>query len=58
MHMASGYAALMAAYYIGPAASHPEDEEEEPDEKAPANIPIVVLGTGLLWFGWFGVSGF
>src|SRR5690606_10396858 len=24
---------------------------------APANIPFVLLGTGLLWFGWFGFNG-
>jgi ammonia channel protein AmtB len=23
----------------------------------PANVPCVVLGTALLFFGWFGVSG-
>jgi ammonia channel protein AmtB len=53
--MSSGYAALVAAYYIGPAAPQPESDAE-PAEKEPANIPIVVLGACLLWFGWFGVS--
>jgi Amt family ammonium transporter len=25
-------------------------------EHVPANIPFVVLGTGMLWFGWFGFN--
>ena len=30
--------------------------EEQKTIHAPANIPFVLLGTGLLWFGWFGFN--
>jgi Amt family ammonium transporter len=53
--MSSGYAALVAAIYLGPSmkASQHDDMFEM---KEPANVPYVVLGTALLFFGWFGVS--
>ena len=45
VHMSAGIAALAGAIYLG--------KRQERIEK-PANIPFVILGTGLLWFGWFG----
>ena len=49
VHMSAGLAALAASIYLkGDKASDPH---------APANIPFVLLGTGLLWFGWFGFNG-
>ncbi|WP_306589968.1 ammonium transporter [Geothrix sp. 21YS21S-4] len=51
VHMTAGLAALVGAYVLGPrrdfdsGAAHP-----------PANIPYVILGTGMLWFGWFGFN--
>lgn len=47
VHMSAGIAALAGAIYLG--------KRKERIEK-PANIPYVILGTGLLWFGWFGFN--
>lgn len=49
VHMSAGFAALAAAIYL-----RSKDEAKAP--MAPANIPFVLLGTGLLWFGWFGFN--
>ena len=47
VHMSAGFAALAGAFYLG--------KRKEIDH-TPANIPYVILGTGLLWFGWFGFN--
>jgi len=47
VHMSAGIAALAGAIYLG--------KRKNKIEK-PANIPFVILGTGLLWFGWFGFN--
>lgn len=49
VHISAGCAALAAAIYMGKR----KDGEEVP---TPANIGFVLLGTGLLWFGWFGFN--
>lgn len=49
VHMSAGFAALAAAIYL-------RDKKEVKAPIAPANIPFVLLGTGLLWFGWFGFN--
>jgi len=51
VHMSAGFAALAAAIVLGRRRSH-----KEGDVHAPANIPYVLLGTGMLWFGWFGFN--
>lgn len=48
VHMSAGFAALAAAIYI--------KDKTEKTAATPANIPFVLLGTGLLWFGWFGFN--
>ena len=47
VHMSAGLAALAGALYLG--------KRKQLIER-PANIPYVILGTGLLWFGWFGFN--
>ena len=47
VHMSAGFAALAGALFLG--------KRKEVDDQ-PANIPFVILGTGLLWFGWFGFN--
>jgi Amt family ammonium transporter len=49
VHASSGIAALVAALAIGRRASNGERME-------PHDIPMTVLGAGLLWFGWFGFN--
>ncbi|WP_373512768.1 ammonium transporter [Persicitalea sp.] len=51
VHMSAGWAALAGALYLKRRKSH-----VEASVLPPANIPFVLLGTGLLWFGWFGFN--
>ena len=51
VHMSAGWAALAGALLLGRRKSHIAQEAH-----TPANIPFVLLGTGLLWFGWFGFN--
>ena len=51
VHMSAGFAALAGAMFLGRRQSHLAREEH-----VPANIPFVLLGTGMLWFGWFGFN--
>ncbi len=51
VHMSAGWAALAGALYLKRRKSH-----VEASILPPANIPFVLLGTGLLWFGWFGFN--
>ncbi len=51
VHMSAGFAALAGAIVLGRRQSH-----EQGAVHAPSNIPHVLLGTGMLWFGWFGFN--
>ena len=51
VHMSAGFAALVGAILLGRRRSHIKKEKH-----TPSNIPYVILGTGLLWFGWFGFN--
>ena len=51
VHMSAGFAALAGAMFLGRRKSHLANEAHEP-----ANVPYVLLGTGMLWFGWFGFN--
>jgi Amt family ammonium transporter len=51
VHMSAGYAALAGAMFLGPRTGFSDMKHSEP-----ANIPYVILGTGMLWFGWFGFN--
>jgi Amt family ammonium transporter len=51
VHMSAGFAALAGAMVLGRRNAHRNGEPH-----TPANIPFVILGTGMLWFGWFGFN--
>jgi Amt family ammonium transporter len=51
VHISSGVAALVAALVLGPRVKRESDRFE------PHDVRLVVLGAGLLWFGWFGFNG-
>ena len=51
VHISAGCAALAGALVLKRRKVHIERQETHP-----ANIPYVLIGTGLLWFGWFGFN--
>lgn len=51
VHVTAGSSALAAALVIG------KRKDSGLKESKPNNIPYVILGAGLLWFGWFGFNG-
>lgn len=50
VHISSGISGLVLAIVVG------KRREFHQTEYRPHNIPFVVLGAGLLWFGWFGFN--
>jgi Amt family ammonium transporter len=65
VHISAGLSALAAALVLGrrkgcgiPWKEHMKAaKKESASEFKPTNIPYVMLGAGLLWFGWFGFNG-
>ncbi len=51
VHLTCGAAALASVLAIGARRGHPRAQF------IPHNLPMTLLGTGLLWFGWFGFNG-
>ncbi len=50
VHVSAGISALVAAIMLGKRKGYPEHP------MPPHNLPLTVLGAGLLWFGWFGFN--
>ena len=46
VHATAGFAALASVYFVG----------RRPEKTEPNNIPLVAVGTALLWFGWYGFN--
>lgn len=51
VHITAGAAALAGAIVLKRRKSHIDKTSQHP-----ANVPYVLIGTGLLWFGWFGFN--
>jgi ammonium transporter, Amt family len=51
VHISSGVTALVACIMIGKRKGYPSDEMR------PHNLTMTLLGTGILWFGWYGFNG-
>ena len=65
VHVSAGISALAAALVVGrrsgfavPWRTHMKaiDQKDKVTEFKPTNIPYVILGAALLWFGWFGFN--
>ena len=50
VHVSSGVAALVAAVMLGKRRGYGTEEMR------PHNLPMTLLGAGILWFGWFGFN--
>jgi Amt family ammonium transporter len=50
VHLSSGISALAALIFLGKRHGFPQER------MAPHNLPLTMLGVGLLWFGWFGFN--
>jgi Amt family ammonium transporter len=51
VHLNAGIAGLVAAYVLGPRRGYGSEN------LAPYDLALAVIGTGLLWVGWFGFNG-
>ncbi len=47
VHATAGFAALASVIYVG---------KRKDTKSVPNSIPLVAIGTGLLWFGWYGFN--
>jgi Amt family ammonium transporter len=47
VHATAGFAALASVFYVG---------KRRDKESPPNSIPLIAIGTGLLWFGWYGFN--
>ncbi|CAE8622715.1 unnamed protein product [Polarella glacialis] len=52
VHMAGGVGALTGAVWAGPR----KGRWENPEEFDPHSLPLIILGTFILWFGWYGFN--
>jgi Amt family ammonium transporter len=50
VHLSSGISALVLAIFLGKRKGYPHER------MTPHNLPMTLLGAGLLWFGWFGFN--
>src|SRR6185436_10932685 len=50
VHLSSGMSALVFAKVLGPRLGWPQKQMR------PHNLPMALLGAGILWFGWFGFN--
>jgi Amt family ammonium transporter len=50
VHVTAGFSALVCALYMGSRRGY--GREPMP----PHNLPLTIIGAGLLWFGWFGFN--
>lgn len=53
VHLVGGIGAVCGAVAVGPR----HGRYDNPDDFLPHNIPLLLLGTILLWFGWYGFNG-
>ena len=52
VHISAGVSALAAAIVLGRRKGVTKSDEVRPN-----NVPFVILGAAILWFGWFGFNG-
>lgn len=51
IHVSAGFSALASVMFLGPQSNWRPGQSTDPN-----NLPLVAVGAGLLWFGWFGFN--
>ncbi len=51
VHMTAGFSALAASFALG------KRKDFGTADTSPSSVPLIAIGTGILWFGWFGFNG-
>jgi Amt family ammonium transporter len=56
VHMTGGLSGLIGAIVAGPRIGRYVNGKDMQHKFKPHNVPLLVIGTLILWFGWFGFN--
>lgn len=56
VHMIGGFSGLTGAIILGPRIGRFDPVTREPRDMPERNVTLMILGVGVLWFGWYGFN--